>query len=87
MGQVLLKLLVELLVPIFKTLIVYNFGKNTQKKEEELKDLEQQKKELEKENELLKEQYKIEKEITDAVKSNSNYVYDEWLSDKDSNNK
>lgn len=81
MGQSeLIKVILELIVPIFKNLLVYQMGKNSQKKEEKIKDLEQSEKKLKEENEIIKKQNNIQEKFNNT---NTDDIYDVWMSERD----
>ena len=76
--------LLNLLVPILKSIFLYQLGKSSQKKEEQIKDLEEEKKSIKEENDIIKKQNK-------QIEKYSNYdtddIYNEWLSSKEGDSK
>lgn len=81
MGQSeLIKAILDLIVPILKNLLIFQMGKNSQKKIEEIKDLEQTNKKIKEENEIITKQNEVENKFHNT---NSGDVYDIWLSERD----
>lgn len=76
MNNLIIKLVIDLLIPISKNIVVYYMGKSAATKEQKQKELQRLNEQLKKFNTLLQKEKEIDEKYSTSTFDD---IYDNWL--------